>query len=228
MKRRARDFFAPPGTQAALFMGARLCQFQYQQGSEIRSKHVTPSTIRLAFNEEPLDTGWLAPGVVRWGMTPAGVFAVGYYAPAVYKLSIEFDKGRARRLRVPMPAIVFAGIGHNYYVWAMKENRPNPKAALFYAPLPNLNELGLICFGNNAHPDVRDGGFATSWQMFWDAPFSGHHAKSRSRRAPADVRTHLLQLSNARATKFPLSALLPMDVTLGDAVERLIYRERRR
>ena len=39
-----------------------------------------------------------------------------------------------------------------------------------------------------------------------------------------DVREHLLKLSRANAKTFPPSALLPMNVTLEAAVDRLINR----
>lgn len=221
--RRFREFVSPPNAVAAVFITPTLCEFQQRDKEGFSSKQLTPTTLRLAFSQEPLDTYWLAPGVVRWGVTPAGTFAVGFYPPAKYKFSVQFKRG-LRRLAVPMPALVFAGVGHSYYVWAMREKVINPKGQLFNAPLPNLNNLGLICFGPNAHPDVAQGGFGPSWKMFWEAPFSDHHMKGRSHMAMDDVREHLLKLSNAHANTFPPKALVPTGVTLEDAVERIINR----
>ena len=156
---RRSDFIPPEGAVGAVFITPTICEFQYRDGSQFTLKQVTPSMLKLAFSEEPVDSGWLSPGSVRWGSTSYGVYTVGYFAPAIYRFGIEFDKG-IKRLRAPMPALVFAGIRDKYHVWAMKERVFTPKAQLYYAPLPNLNEHGHICFGNNRHPDVRTGGFA--------------------------------------------------------------------
>lgn len=225
MKR--RDFIAPPETVAAIFITPTICEFQHRKDSQFISKQVAPSTLKLAFNDEAVDTDWLPEGVVRWGTTPAGEFAVGYFPQARYKFSVVIG-GKSRRLFVPMPALIFAGIGNSYYVWAMKGKGLDPNGALYYAPVPNLNEHGLICFGSNIHPDVRDGGFGPSWRLFLEAPFTDHHSEGRSRFAMKDVREHLVKLSRKRAKVFPPSALIPMNVTLNAAVHRLINRDRSR
>lgn len=221
--RRRREFLPPVEAAAAIYITPTICEFQYRNGSQFTNKQVTPSMLRLAFSEEPVDTGWLAPGAVRWGATSYGVYTVGYFPPAVHTIGVQFA-GRNKRLRVPMPALIFAGIRNKYYIWATKGKTFNPKAELYYAPLPNLNEHGLICFGNNSHPDVRAGGFGPSWQMFWESIFTDHHLGGRSRAAVKDVREHLLKLSQAKAKTFPPSALLPMNVRLDAAVDRLINR----
>lgn len=220
---RRREFVPPEETAAAIFITPTVCEFQYRDGAQFTIKQVMPSTLRLAFSEEPVNSSWLPPGAVRWGATEYGVYTVGHFPSAIYRFSVEFDKG-IKRLRAPMPALIFAGIRDKYYVWAMKDKFFSPRGQLYYAPLPNLNEHGHICFGANRHPDVRTGGFAPSWQMFWESPFSDHHTKGRSRMAPNDVRDHLLKLSRAKAKTFPPSALIPMGVTVEAAVDRLINR----
>jgi PRTRC genetic system protein B len=220
-----REFAPPPNAVAAIFLAPGSCVYQRRNDSMFTSKTVTPATLRLAFAQEPITSGWLPEGVVLWGVSTAGAYMVGYYPPAVRAMRVRFGN-RVRRLRVPLPGLVFAGLGEKYYVWAMRGRGFDPKAQLYRAPLPNLNEHGLICYGANEHPDVRTGGYASSWRMFWDAPFSDHHAGERSRRHPKDVREHLLALARSDAKSFPASALIPMNVTVESAVERLVTRGR--
>src|SRR5712691_5513853 len=47
-----------------------------RQGGEVRVKGVSAQALRAAFAEEPVDSGWLPPGVIRYGLGPAGTFFV--------------------------------------------------------------------------------------------------------------------------------------------------------
>ena len=228
MKRQQRsDFVPPPGAQAALFITPGQYVLQHEDGDGIKSKCLSPAQARAAFAMEPVDTGWLPPGAARWGVSSAGAFMVGFYPAEVRNLFVEFKRG-VRRLKVPMPPLVFCGVGKAYYVWAVKSPVTVPGSLLCQAPLPNVNNLGLICFGQNAHPDVAErGGFARSWEMFWQAPFTDHHDDHRVR-GHEDVRELLLKLHREKATAFPAAVLLQTDTTLDAAVKRLTERERNR
>lgn len=220
-------FVPPPSTQAALYITPGQYVFQHEDGDGFKSKCLSPAQARAAFASEPVDTGWLPEGAVRWGICSAGVFMVGLYPAGVRSLFVEFKRG-VRKLKVPMPPLVFCGVGKSYYVWAVKSPATVVNSLLCHAPLPNVNSLGLICFGSNAHPDVAEkNGYARSWEMFWQAPFTDHHDDHRAR-GYEDVRDLLAKLHRERATAFPAGALIQTDTTLDAAVKRLTERERNR
>src|SRR5262249_38498117 len=148
-------------------------------------KYVSPGAVRQAFAAEPIDSGWLPAGVCRWGISAKGAWMLRWHAPAQYNVWLP---GRKQVLRVPMPALVFFAQGHAYYLWAMKGRVFNPKGELCHAPCANVNSsAGLICWGENRHPDVGTGCFDAMWATFWDAPFSGSHAAGKSKAYPEDT-----------------------------------------
>jgi PRTRC genetic system protein B len=221
------DFVPPPNTQAALYITPGQYVFQHEDGDGFKSKCLSPAQARAAFAKEPVDTGWLPPNAARWGVSAEGAFMVGIYPAAVRSVFVELKRG-TRRLKVPMPPLVFCGVGRSYYVWAVKSPSTVPGSLLCHAPLPNVNSLGLICFGANAHPDVAErDGFSRSWEMFWQAPFTEHHSDGRVR-GYEDVRDLLVKLHREKAKAFPASALVQTNTTLDAAVKRLTERERNR
>lgn len=226
-KQTRSDFVPPPGTEAALYFLPGQYVFQHEDGAGMKSKCLAPAQVRASFAKEPLDTGWLPQGASRWGVCSAGTFMVGFYPAQVRNVFVEF-KGGTRKLKVPMPPLVFCGVGRSYYVWAVKSPVTVPSSMLCHAPLPNVNNLGLICFGSNAHPDVATSdGFARSWEMLWLSPFTDHHSDHRVR-GYEDVRDLLRELHRDRAKEFPATALIQTNTTLDAAVKRLTERERNR
>lgn len=224
-RKRRSDFVPPPNAQAAIFFTPGQYNFQWHDGGGISSKHLTPAAMRNAFVTEPVDSRWLPPGAVRWGVCPEGAFMVGFYPAAVRHLFVEFDGGRTRRLRVALPTLVFCGVASHYYVWAVRSDKFDPAAPLYNAPFPNLNRIGLICFGANSHPDVAAGGFHRSWEMLWQSPFTDHHREGRvGGRDSKDVRELLLRMHRARAKRFPPKSLVAMNTTLDAAVTRITQR----
>jgi PRTRC genetic system protein B len=217
--------FAPPaGADAALFFADGECHFQALRDGRLVVKTVSAAAVRQAFAGEPVDSGWLPPNVHRCGQNGRGVWMLRWHAPARYP--VVLDEGREkRRLLVPMPALVWFGCGNAYYVWAAAGDVLNPKAHLFRAPLPNVNHVGLVCFGKNPHPDVRKGGFDVSWRTFWDAPFNDHQDDGKSRKHPQSVLPMLAELAGRRSREYPAGDLMAMNITLDGMVEQMTRRE---
>src|SRR5262249_19240117 len=103
-------------------------------------------------------------------------------------------------------------------------NRFDPKAALYRAPLPNVNSTGLICFGQNPHPDVAKGGFETAWQTFWEAPFNTHQDNGKSRAFPNKINDMLKKLAKGGAKTYPVKDLVSAGGNLEGTVERFTRR----
>lgn len=219
-------FNAPTGTQAALFFLEGEYQFQAVDGGLVVTKNVSPAAVKQAFSKEAMDSGWLPANVNRCGVGSRGWWMVRWHAPAIYTLKLDTDSP-VKEIRVALPALVWFGQGHAYYIWAMKGNRFDPQGELFRAPISNVDDSGLICFGKNKHPDVAKGGFEQSWQVFWEAPFNDHNDDKKSLTHPTSIVPKLVELSKSKARKYPVDDLIPMKSTLDAAINRMINRKER-
>jgi PRTRC genetic system protein B len=215
---------APAGCEAALFFLDGQLLFQHNGDGALKSKLISTAAARQAFAGSPVDSGWLPVGCNRWGTGSRGVWMVRWHAPAVYTLLIEDAKGKARRYRVPLPALVWFGQRHSYYIFAMKGDSFNPANLLYRAPLANVNLTGLVCFGKNAHPDVSKGGFDQTWRTFWAAPFNDDHDDNKSRAHLNSVNDQLRALAKAKATPYPARDLCEQGGNLNAMIENLTVR----
>lgn len=215
---------APGGLRAdaALYFVADEFLFHGVTGEAEQIKFLSSASLREAFAKEPMDSGWLPPGVNRYGVGSKGAWMVRWHTPAVYKIQID---GRKQPLRVPMPSLVWFGIKNNYYIFAAREKAFTPNAALYSAPVANVSKHGLICFGQNAHPDVAKGGFDVAWRMFWEAPFNTDHDNGKSKKFPDRINDQLIALHRQKASQYPAGDLVSMNINLGAAIERLTRRK---
>jgi PRTRC genetic system protein B len=181
-------------------------------------KFVSSGSVREAFANEGLDTGWLPPGVNRYGIGSRGIWMVRWHDPTIYTMRLE---GRKTPLRVPMPSLIWFGIKNNFYIFAAREKRFTPRATLYRAPLANVNHHGLICFGKEDHPDVVKGGFERAWKAFWESEFNDHHDDGKSKRHPESINPLIAVLARAKARSYPVKDLVSMNTSLESAIERL-------
>jgi len=188
--------------------------------SEQGYKYLSSATLRNAFSNLPIDSGWLAPGVIRCGSNTSGDWAVKFIAPKIHNLDCS-DLGT---LTVNLPAIIFAGSSKNYWVWALKEQQFAPDAQLFHAPLPNVHASnGQICWGINQPPSCNPQNINAAWEMFINSPFNSHLANNKSKCCPEDIRQQLVKLHAKKAKKYPTSDLkpLPKDWTANSLIEAI-------
>ena len=142
-----------------------------RDSTEVACKGVSAETLRTAFVQEPVDSGWLPEGVIRWGSGPAGTFMVKFIPPGKRRIHLAAQTA-PRMIEPPLPALLFAGVNTTYYVWALRGKTCNPSAQLFHAPFPNVYSDGHICFGNNRPPEVGWKTFDEAWQLFLASPFN--------------------------------------------------------
>lgn len=223
-------FPIPFGAEAALYFLPGQYVLQYSASGCQAVKFLGPKAVAAAFSKEAVDSGWLPPGTIRAGVSNAGHYLITFHPPAVREIFVEWGNGSRRKIatwRVALPALVVAGIRSAYYVWAVSNfaGTVHPDLKIARAPFPNLNNLGLVCFGANPHLQVQNGGFARTLETFWAAPFSDHQTNGKCSSEPADVRKLLKQLHDQKATEFPAGELQPMGATLDSAVDRLINRK---
>ena len=200
---------APPGVkpQAAIYLLKTEFLLVADRDGVVVQKYVSPGALRQAFTAEPIDSGWFPADVRRWGVCAKGTWMLQFHEPAVRRVWMPEGK---RQIRTPMPALVFFGIGSAYYIWAMKGGKFDPKARLWNAPCANVNALGLICWGQNAHPDVATGAIGRMWELFWDAPFSDSHRSGKSVQFKDDASDRLADLAKRKVEKYPEDDMTPL------------------
>jgi hypothetical protein len=130
---------------------------------------------------------------------------------------------------VPLPGLIFVGIGQEYRVWATAasgEQTPNaneadfdPQAAVYAAPLPNVHQDGRICWGE-AQAQVpialpTAGGIGAAWRLFLASEFTDHLVSSKSQSYSVDVRHGLLAALLNRQTVYPSAELVPYRLSMG-------------
>lgn len=242
----------------------------------IRTKILTPGVVRTAITDEPTDSGYLPLGVIRCGTTIRGEFAIAFYPPSRYTLSLlpapraprigdaggergahedrDAPPARPRRrmpqtrqmaqvedsmspgfqgahqLMVALPGMVFAGCARRYYAWAVREETFAPDLRAFHAPLPNVGDGGLICWGSNTPPEASPRSLDDAWRLFLASPFNGDYAQGKCVSEQMDVRLLLAKLAERRVRRFPARELAPLGYrnTIDDLVEqRLLDRSYR-
>lgn len=185
------------------------------------------STAKLAkaFGSLAVDSSWLPPGICRWGRQAAGDWMVRWYPPGQYILQFgNPEHASSFSLVVPLPGIVFVGIGKTYYVWSLKEQTFSPQALLYAAPLPNVYSEGKICYGSNSPPAVSSSNWQTvetAWELFVTTPFIADLSSNKSQSHPEDVRDFLRQLAKENRSSYPTEDLIPYANSL--TVERAIH-----
>lgn len=199
-----------------------------ENGGERRHKFVSPAALRGAISREPVDSDWISPIVRRCGSGPRGNWAIAWFAPTVYKLSVIDDRQNTRAITVPLPGLVFAGAGKSYAVWATKGDTFSPDGTLFHLPLPNVESNGEICFGSNRVPPASASTIERAFSVFRDSPFNGHSVENKSKRHAEDVRQLLFELARAKERIFPEKDLVAAEASLDRMVDVLVGRRSRR
>lgn len=206
---------------------------------------VRAQDVARAFNLFNTSTGILPPDVLFW--TQVGNQArLGIWLPPARR-ALHFEIKRRETLRVPLPGLVFVGQGQRYSIFAVAERPTSTLTALFHAPLPNVNNNGLICAGTVKFPicasdtihaaadlffasafnlDLAEGKFQDDYleddtaEQAWEDDPNETDDERAPRRRPRRPRTllHFLKDLQARA-EFPLAQLVVSQITLQKLVE---------
>ena len=226
----------PDGTHILFKLIALPGQYvlHYINGREEVFRGTSTARLATAFGSLTVDSGWLPPGVCRWGRLPAGDWMVRWYPPGRFPLQFgDPQYPSSFTLDVPLPGMVFAGIGNTYYVWAAKDLTCRPETPLFAAPLPNVYHDGRICYGSTIPPAVSAETWSTidtAWQDFIISPFLGDLSSGKSRAHPEDVRTSLTHLAQGASPLYPLEDLVPHTInttaiTVAQVITALLARK---
>lgn len=191
-----------------LFIEGGTYIFHYQSGDSSKYKCLSPATLRAAFANTPIDSGWINPesGIVRWGTGSAGEWTIKFVPPQKHEINLL----ESQHL-VPLPAMVFLGLKSDYWVWAIKGSKFDPEAEAFHVPLPNVylhsyQSCGRICWGDNKPPVAAPNTITKAWELFISSPFNGHLSDGKSRAQPSDVRGQLEKA--VKRSSYPVKDLI--------------------
>ena len=204
-----------------LFIEGGTYIFHYQSGDSSKYKCLSPATLRAAFANTPIDSGWINPesGIVRWGTGSVGEWTIKFVLPQKHEINLLESKHL-----VCLPALVFLGLKSDYWVWAIKGSKFDPEADAFHVPLPNVylhsyQPCGRICWGDNKPPVASPNTIKKAWELFISSPFNGHLSDGKSRAQPSDVR---LQLEKAgKRSSYPVKDLVSTNQTIAKLVSAI-------
>lgn len=199
--------------------------FHYQKNGKDVYKYLSPQALRLAFNNQPTDSQWLPPNLIRHGSSCYGEWGVLFFRAQRYELNFPEEQ-----LILPLPSLVFMGRGQHYWLWAIAERQFNPQAQVFYAPLPNVNSspMGRICWGSNSPPIANLHSLATAWHLFIRSQFTNHYADHKSRQFPRNIVKQLRKVShraqNSKRSRYPTSDLVAVgnQRTIAELIEAVL------
>lgn len=194
-------------TQAELIILDGQYLLHYRDGDKTQYKFLSSTALRNAFAHSSIDSGWLPPGVVRWGSGEKGEWIIQFLPPSRHTLLFAFEQ-KPILLNIPMPGLVFMGYGGDYYLWAVKGSQFDESAIAYHTPLPNIDYNGRICFGSNSAPKASPAGITEAWKLFLNSPFNRDHANNKSRCYPDSVILHLQEIYQQGKKKYPYRDLI--------------------
>ncbi|MEG4423718.1 MULTISPECIES: hypothetical protein [unclassified Microcoleus] len=206
-----------------LFIEGGTYIFHYQSADSSKYKCLSPATLRAAFANTPIDSGWINPelGIVRWGTGSAGEWTIKFVPPQKHQINLLESKHL-----IPLPAMVFLGLKSDYWGWAIKGSKFDPEADAFHVPLPNVylhsyQSCGRICWGDNKPPVASPNTITKAWEMFISSPFNGHLSDGKSRAQPSDVRGQLEKA--VKRSSYPVKDLIATKQTIVKLVAAITY-----
>ena len=183
-------------------------------GSTVRVRRVSALDVAQALaGQLDLGSGLLPPGALWWSRTRTGSHVAVWREARVWVVSLrEGPDTPLRRLRLPMPGLVFVcGQGHTPFVFAAKRYPRSEDDPLYSAPVYNVFPTGRICPGTETFPADP----ARVPEAFFHSAFSGHLGQGKSQRYPDDIGQLWEGLRGQR--HFPLDDLVS-HLRVGDAM----------
>ena len=196
----------------------KLCYRDHNGWGHVR--YLAPAAVRAAFVAESLDTGWIDPSIVRWGVGSRGTWVMQYRKRSRVNITIVPPTGDPFPLTVPLPPLLFMGRGRQYWVWACR-NTFAPTMRLAYCPLPNVMGNGQICWGNNQPPLATAQTMQHAWDVFVNSPFTDHVVQGKSRRYPNVLDALSEQATHPAGKRYPLDDLVFIAGTPEQCVQQL-------
>jgi len=160
-------------------------------------RFISAAQVRQAFTGLPVESGWLPPGIMRYGNGTLGEWAIAFIPPKVHELEItrEIATSEVDRIRVPLPGLVWFGLSTTYFIWAVKTPQLEPYQEIYRVPLPNTYADGSICWGLVKPERMTAATIFKAYDLFMGTTFNNHLANGKSRQHREDVRVKLRDLA---------------------------------
>lgn len=178
------------------------------EGGVITTKIVSPRDVALAFlSEVHLGSGLLPHGALWWEQGRDGAAVALWRPPRVWPVALQTEAFQPpRRLRVPMPGLIFiCQPGRAPSVYAAKSRPRNLRATIYRAPLFNVFDDGRTCPGTHQYPEdvtrIPESFFTSFFTPTADT-------FNRSKKYPKDLLLLWEELDGKQ--RYPLSDLVPM------------------
>jgi PRTRC genetic system protein B len=220
--RRTRQTQTPPLAQLTFYSDTILVTKYTTGGTTTHPVH--PADVASAFTQVSLTTGLLPPNTLCYARS-GGKVAMAILLPATqHTVQVETATGLTP-LTIPLPPLIFAGKGTQYFVFALKNAVPASHAPLFQAPCPNVFERGNICQGNTPFPETAPDSIYHAFRTFLrDSAFNTHLATARVQGKHAgNVLALWHHLHTRRTRRFPLRHLVPVSLTVGGLIHQLSH-----
>jgi PRTRC genetic system protein B len=135
-------------------------------------------------------------------------------------------------LEVPWPTLILCAMPGNLYIAALaKSRRPSAATPVFHAPLMNVHDNTLMCTGNAPLPHGWGLPEQAEYQRIVFKTAFSHVAWRRTLKIPkhkdVSTRRHLhfwRKLHKAKARQFPVSALVPLGMSVRQWLQMLLGR----
>lgn len=195
----------------------------------VHERLISWNAVREACAGLPVDSGWLAPEVCRWGSGANGDWAIAFIPPSAHDIEVTVERASApeevERINTPLPGMIIFGIGVKYFVWAVKTEKLEPHHEVYRAPLPNVMADASVCWGLHKPPRASARTLLEAWRLFMTSTFNNHAAPGKSKRNKEDVREVLKELARAGdVARYPVDDLVRQvegtGVTLDKAIKR--------
>ena len=131
--------------------------------------------------------------------------------PTFYELKFEKES-----IRAPLPGIVLVYTHPQMRVFAYI-GRLSADSTLYRCPLPNVGELGTVCWGNLTPPKRIN----KAWQKFIASAFNRDFDRDKSQSHPVSVVDKLRSLTQTETSCYPETDLIEAGFTLNSLLATL-------
>ena len=187
---------------------------RWQEDGRSATYPVSIHDVVSACTNVALGSGLLPPETLFWGRQGSET-RMGIYVPARrWRVQVEGMGEGLTQVRIPLPPLLFVGVGASYSVFALRRRPRDERERLYEAPCPNVNNEGVICRGNVPFPLCGTETIQAALRLFLEgSAFNGHQSNSKCRSQPDDVRQLWAALAGKK--RFPLKELVPLSYTVG-------------
>ena len=181
---------------------------------------VSPIDIERSFAPKvQFSTGLILPGTIYYGKSSKEEKCVIVVRKQRREIRIKMAGKQTLTLNVPMPNMVFWGVGRKYSMAAIKDDTPTADSKLYNAPVPNVHAgSNSICQGNSKFPACSISNIRKAETMFWESYFNEDLSNDKSKSYKGSVIDLLKNIKDSKT--FPVSELVSgnRDTTISDLI----------